>query len=240
MWLKHLALVAIFLSGCGGAGGEIPSEPPPRLSDVGAFAPGFVSREDCRPLGRYDPPAVGTVYRYRNQDGAPLAQAIDAVSGDVVTSVYRALDPVTLRPSPATTPMDRQTTFGGMAPAGLEGATRRIAYDRPVMSAVAALEPRQAVSVQATETTTFGGRAMSLNLPLLFRYEACGTLTVGAMVAPVRVYRVSSAGRSRTRDGAEAVRRSETVFYLSNDDGWPLAYQGRTLTMIEAVERPAS
>ncbi|MBO9500565.1 hypothetical protein [Brevundimonas sp. A19_0] len=179
------------------------------------------------------------VFVYAREDGVRVSQTIEAVSGSIIESSYRPLSWAVADALPEQNRIMTQRTVAGLVPAGGTGPTgREIVFERPVTEALRTLDVGQVVSVGMTETSRFGGKTMRLNLPVVIRYEACGVLRMGEVDEPVRVYRVSSAGRSRTREGIDAVRRSETAIYLSDRAGFPLAYQGQNVTVAESAQKP--
>ncbi len=166
---------------------------------------------------------------------------IEAVSGDVLT--------ISLGEAPSRGQVARvrpalmQRTLAGLLPASGAESTRRVTYDGDPIEAVEKLALGQTVRIGMTETTSFGGRLMSLEIPAVVKYEACGAVSVGADRFSVRVYRVSSGGRSYRQGRFDTVRRSEAVLYLSEVHGYPLIYQSGAdteATVAEVIRHPAT
>lgn len=210
-----------------------PTAPPlPTFTDTIAPAAGFIPGSDCSPLARYQPPQVGTVFRYRREDGSLVARTVARVEGDAIVVTTPTANPQS--------PTVSQATVGGMFPLPRPSVPgRQLEYAQPPMAVLATLAVGQTATVPVEETTRFGAQPVTTSVPVVVKYEACGTVSVQGEALPARVYRLSSAGLSQPRGQQATVRRTTNVFYLSNTEGYPLIYQGQAVTMVTDIRRPA-
>lgn len=233
-----LALSSLALSACEQAVDETPSVG--AFPDLVAFADGFSSVSDCAPLAQfYRPPTVGTIFEYRQANGARTSRLVEAVSGDLVTVRMRALQSSDGRVLPDTAPSFlRQTYAGVFAVSGAVGE-RRLTYEREPMAVLKSLGHGQTAEVAVNERIILNGRRVRAEVPVRIRYEACGHMDTLDGRDFVRVYQISSAGLDSRSGQGRRVLRTEATAYFSERHGFPVALQGAQTSMMVTAEAPA-
>lgn len=237
-----IGIVAISASSCRSRSDASISVPPAPAFDAPIrLADGFVPSGSCTPLGDYRPPVVGLRIIYYRPSKTRVSRTIEAASDNVLTISLREIadrgQDAVIRP-----PLMQRTVAGLLPASGVE-ATRQLTYDGDPIAAIEQLSLGQTVEIGMIEATAFGGLAMSLAIPAVVKYEACGAVSVGAEQFRVRVYRVSSGGRSYRQGRSDSVRRSEAILYLSASHGYPLIYQSGAnseATVAEMIQLPTS
>ena len=197
------------------------------------FVSEFTRSQECSPLTDYVAPTIGSVYRYRRDDGLRSERSIMDVRGSLVTFEYRDLA------QPRALPARR--TWAGIFVAGLAGAPNgSTRYERDPMDVLAELRPGASESIGVRRSVRINGRIETQRFPTLIKFEACGTVLVSGRQVPVRVYRVSSASRVPKAAQGDLVRRSQTTYYLSEETGFPIVVQDRVTAVVERISVPSS
>jgi hypothetical protein len=225
------------LSACAASGPPAPVDPlaPDELSrPLDRLAPQFVAGRACAPLAAYVAPPAGTRFEYRRPDGSRSTRTITASRGDEVEFAFQVAGAEHALPP-------RAVLAGFMLARSGPESGRGLEYERNPVDVLRTLQPGQVATIPTAETSTLAGRRLTLSLPTLVRYEACGDVMVAGQTHPVRVYRVSRGRRVLDRaTGTDRVLRSQATYYLSATAGFPLIFQDQAITVADRIVPPAA
>ena len=195
----------------------------------------FDQASDCAPLRRYDGPTPGFTYIYRRQDGSLSSRRIIAADGARITFEYRDLS----NPSQIALP-NRLALAGVFVTYDAASSPRKVRYRTDPVASLETLEVGQSVTIPTTETSTIKGKTRTIAYPTITTYRMCGVLVTQGQSMPVRVYDVTTSRRVVAPSGDDSVRSSRVTYYLSDETGFPLAYQDAATTTLERIERPGT
>lgn len=195
----------------------------------------FEPSADCTPLGNYKGPTPGFTYIYRRQDSSLSSRTIVSTDGTRITFQYRDLS----NPSQIALP-NRMALAGVFVTYDAASSPRKVRYRTDPVATLETLEAGRSATIPTTETSTIRGKTRAVTYPTVTTYRVCGVLNVQGRRAPVRVYDVTTSRRVVDPSGDDAVRSSQVTYYLSNETGFPMAYQDAATTTLERIEGPGT
>jgi hypothetical protein len=188
---------------------------------------------DCGPLSSAPRgyPNPGTVFRYRQEDGTVTSREVVEVAGDMLTLRLRAERSAKGRVMSETAPTFLRTQHGGVFASGSDGQGASFTYGRDPTQVIRALGPGQTAEIETTQFDKSG--AVRGEGVTRVEYVACGNLDTPASSGLVRVYRLTLPTTPRTTD-----RSADLIVYLSEELGFPVAFQSPKASVAIEIEPP--
>jgi hypothetical protein len=202
----------------------------------------YVTETECSHTYVYSPPSQGEVFEYGiGGDGGALQPGVVQRQTIGRTSSEQTAFMMTIESDGvgASSP-ERGAQRLGFLP--VESGQRTFRYDGLSSEQLAAMQPGDRLTVEASETSNFGGQTRTIRGDVTVLFKGCGRASdaiPGATGEPVRVYDLTRFYRS-VGPGGDDVRRVRVERVVSEAGGWLVLERSASTAMVLTAARPAS